>query len=68
MYELTHIRIDAISPMAPAFFANTVAVPDIPSRRLCESTLAGIEMAAGNTEVPPMALVRASVPDTAIAD
>jgi hypothetical protein len=25
-------------------------------------------MAAGNTEVPPMALVRASVPDTAIAD
>ena len=65
MYELTQIRIEAINPITPAFFANTVAVPDIPRRRLCGSTSAGIEIAAGNTDAPPMALVRDSVPDTA---
>jgi hypothetical protein len=28
--RLTHSRIDAITPMTPAFGANTAAVPDIP--------------------------------------
>src|SRR6202165_5048569 len=55
--------MQARSPITPAFWANAVAFPDIPSRS--ESRLIS-EISAGNTEVPPSALVRASVPDAAI--
>ena len=46
--------------------ANTVAVPDISSRSDSRFTSSGIEISAGNAVVPPSAVVRASVPDTAI--
>jgi len=49
--------------MTPAFSANAVAFPDIPSRSESRLISSGIEIAAGKTVVPPIALVRAIVPD-----
>lgn len=55
-----------MSPMGPAFSANTVAVPDVPRRKIERSAFAGIEITAGYAPVPPIDPTRASVPDTAI--
>jgi hypothetical protein len=59
-------RMDTRRPETPALPAKAVALPDIPRR--IESSLipSGIEITVGNTATPPSALVRASVPDTAI--
>ena len=46
--------------------AKAVAFPDIPSRRDSRLRPSGTEISAGKADAPPIALVRARVPDTAI--
>jgi len=57
--------MDAKTPITPAFGENVVAVPDIPSRSDSRLKSSGMEITAGNNVVPPSAVVRASVPETA---
>lgn len=61
-----HSRIDVTGSMTPAFAANAMAFPDIPSRSESRLISCGIEIVAGNTVVPPSALVSVSAPDVAI--
>ena len=51
--------------MTPAFSAKVVALPDIPSRSESWPISSGIDISAGKAVVPPSAVVRARVPDTA---
>ena len=58
--------MEARSPITPAFAANAVALPDMPSRSESRLISSGMEISAGKADVPPSAVVRASVPDVAI--
>ncbi len=52
--------------MMPAFSANTVAIPGIPSLSWLGSKSFGMEMTAGQVLALPIVLTRNSIPDTAI--
>jgi hypothetical protein len=58
--------MDARRPITPALSENAVALPDIPGRSESRCIPSRIEISAGNVVAPPSAVVRASVPDTAI--
>jgi hypothetical protein len=59
-------RIDMSRSMMPAFSANTVAIPGIPSLSWLGSKSFGMEMTAGQVLALPIVLTRNSIPDTAI--
>ena len=55
-------RIDMSRSMMPAFSANTVAIPGIPSLSWLGSKSFGMEMTAGQVLALPIELTRNSIP------